>query len=290
MRQAHSPVKELYAVLACIFTLSLPGTAAGKSGRDMQLAVDVRYYYGDWQWGDFKMTPRAGMAGPDLRLELQGGRLSVGTAYLSGNFAAVGAVALDDPLFHSRKNFDLVDNREEFAVDLEYRPSSYAGIVLMYRLGQYDLSSTVELNSDQRLYGTGREEVINETKGWGVGLRSKLPLRRGLVLSGEFVYFPSVAAEAAGTYQYQMLYNTSGLDERWFGRSDLRGFKSRGELTYSLATVPISLSAGYFYQLLVDRDTAQTGWVEAYLAGQTRSRNWLDDRFRGFTARAGFSF
>ena len=68
MRQVHSPVKELYAVLACIFTRSLPGATAGKSGRDMQLAVDVRYYYGSWQWGDFKMTPRAGMAGPDLRL------------------------------------------------------------------------------------------------------------------------------------------------------------------------------------------------------------------------------
>ncbi|MDP6701386.1 MAG: hypothetical protein QGH25_17175 [Candidatus Latescibacteria bacterium] len=283
-------MKSLLTALACLLLPSLPATAADRSARAVQLAVDVRYYYGHWQWGDFNMTPRAGMAGPDLRLEFQGGRLSVGTTYLSGNFAAVGAVALDDPLFHSRKNFDLVDNREEFSIDLEYRPVRYAGLVLMYRLGQYDLSSTVDLNSDQRLYGRGREQATNEARGWGVGLRAKLPLRRSLVFSGEFIYFASVAAEAAGTYQYQMLYNNSGLDERWFGRSDLRGFKGRGELTYSLKTVPISLAAGYFYQLLVDRDAARTGWVEAYLAGQTQGRNWLDDRFRGFTARAGFSF
>jgi len=35
---------------------------------------------------------------------------------------------------------------------------------------------------------------------------------------------------------------------------------------------------------------SRRGWLELYLAGQTQARSWLDDRFHGITARAGFSF
>lgn len=270
--------------------LTSSAAAAEKGKRRMRLAVDVRYYYGSWRWGDFKMTPRAGLAGPDMRLELLDGLWAVGTSYLSGNFSATGATALDDPRFHSRKNFDIEDNREEFEISLEFRPFDFAGFVVLYRLGQYDLNADVDLNSDQRLYGTGSEEALNETRGWGVGLRPRMPLGGRLALRGEFIYFPLLKAEGAGTHQYTMLYGDNRLDERWFSRDDLRGFKARGEFTYVLPSMPISLSVGYFYQRLVDRNPAAAGWLEDYLASQTQTRSWLEDRFQGFTARAGFVF
>ena len=78
----------------------------------LRLDVDVRYYYGQWQWGDYEMTPRAGQAGPDVRVHLPGGRWSLGTSYLSGDFSAAGASPLSDPLFRSRKNFAVEDGRE----------------------------------------------------------------------------------------------------------------------------------------------------------------------------------
>ena len=279
----------LPAALFLIF-LAGPVAAADKSARKMRLAVDVRYYYGHWRWGEFKMTPRAGLAGPDVRLELFDGRWTIGTSYLSGNFSATGATALNDPRFHSRKNFDLEDNREEFEISLEFRPVNFAGLVVMYKLGQYDLEADVDLNSDQRLYGTGREEALNETRGWGVGLRPQLPVGRHLTFRGEFVYFPDLKAEGAGTHQYQMLFHDNELDERWFSRDELRGFKGRGELIYALPSVPVSLAVGYFYQRLVDRDSTREGWLENYLVSQTQTRSWLKDRFQGFTARAGFLF
>ena len=264
--------------------------AAEKGKRRMRLAVDVRYYYGSWQWGDFKMTPRAGLAGPDLRLELLGGLWTLGTSYLSGNFSATGATALRDPRFHSRKNFAIEDNREEFEISLEFRPFDWAGLVALYRFSQYDLNADVDLDSDQRLYGAGSEEALNETRGWGVGLRPQVLLRGRLVLRGEFIYFPLLKAEGAGTHQYTMLYDDNRLDERWFGRDDLRGFKGRLEFAYALPSIPISLSVGYFYQRLVDRDPAAAGWLEDYLASQTQTRSWLEDRFQGLTARTGFVF
>ena len=270
--------------------LAAAAAAAEKGKRRMRLAVDVRYYYGSWQWGDFKMTPRAGLAGPDMRLELRDGLWTIGTSYLSGNFSASGATALDDPRFHSRKNFEIEDNREEFEISLEFRPIDLAGFVLLYRLGQYDLSADVDLNSDQRLYGSGSEEALNETRGWGIGLRPRIPLGDRLALRGEFIYFPLLKAEGAGTHQYTMLYDDNQLDERWFGRDDLRGFKLRGELTYVLPSIPISLAVGYFYQRLVDRDPAAASWLEDYLSSQTQTRSWLEDRFQGLTARAGFVF
>jgi len=275
--------------LSLIF-LVCSAAASDKRTRKIRLGVDVRYYYGQWQWGEFKMTPRAGLAGPDLRLELLDGRWTIGTSYLSGNFSATGATALNDPRFHSRKNFDLEDNREEFEISLEFRPVTFVGLVLIYKLGQYDLESDIELDSDERRYGTGREEALNEIKGWGGGVRPRVSVRRDLSFHGEFVYFPSLKAEAAGTNQYEMLYYSNELDERWFGRDDLHGFKGRAEFIYLLPTLPISLSVGYFYQRLVDRDPAREGWVETYLAAQTQARSWLEDRFQGFTARAGFVF
>ena len=110
------------------------------------------------------------------------------------------------------------------------------------------------------------------------------------MLRGELFYFPRLRAKGAGTYQYEMLYNGDRLDERWFGRMDVHGFRIRSELTYALAKIPISLSLGYFYQSLVGREPAQDGWLEFYLVGQTQVRSWLEDRFHGLTARAGFSF
>jgi len=283
----------MYALLIGAFSLLfLAGSAAAAPKRwgEVRLSVDVRYYYGRWQWGDFKMTPRAGMAGPDLRLELLGGRGAVYGTYLSGSFAAVGATPLEDPLYRSRKNFELADSREEFEVGLEFLPWPYAGIAVAYKLAQYDLVADVELNSDQRLYGTGREQVVSEAWGWGIGLLPRVPLRYGLIFDGEFFFFPRLTAKAAGTYQYQMLYNRASLDERWYGRVGVHGFRGRGEFTYALAKVPISLSLGYFFQLLVEREPSQDGWLEAYLAGQTQARSWLEDRFHGVTARAGFTF
>ena len=279
----------LLGALALLWPLH-SADAAEEKGRPVQLSVDVRYYYGRWQWGDFKMTPRAGMAGPDLRLELQEGRWALFATYLSGDFAAVGAMPLSDPVYHSRKNFELTSSREEFETGLEFHPWSYAGLALVYKLAQYDLVADVELNSDQRYYGTGREQVIDEAWGWGIGFLPQVPLRRGLLLRGEFFYFPRLTAKAAGTYQYDMLYNSDRLDERWFGRVDVRGFRGRGELTYALAKIPISFSLGYFYQSLAEWKPVREGWLELYLAGQTQARSWLKDRFHGVTIRAGFTF
>jgi len=279
----------LLGVLALLWSPDI-ARAAGQKKRPVQLAVDVRYYYGRWQWGDFKMTPRAGMAGPNLRLELQEGRWAGFATYLSGDFVAVGATPLSDPIFHSRKNYELTDSREEFEVGLEFHPWAYTGFALVYKLAQYDLVIDVELNSDQRHYGTGREQVVDEAWGWGVGLLPAVPLRGDLVLRGEFFYFPSLRAKGAGTYQYEMLYNSDRLDERWFSRVDVHGFRVCGELTYGLAQIPISFSLGYFYQALLEREAALEGWLELYLVGQTQTRGWLEDRFHGITVRAGFSF
>ena len=278
------------SALALLWSPGAVQAAAEQKTRLARLSVDVRYYYGRWQWGDFKMTPRAGMAGPDLRLELQEGRWVALASYLSGSFAAVGAMSLSDPTFNSRKNFELADSRDEFEVGLEFHPWPQAGFALIYKLVQYDLAVDVELNSDQRHYGTGREQVVDEAWGWGVGFLPRLPLKFGLSLRGEFFYFPRLTAKGAGIYQYEMFYNSDRLDERWVGRVDVHGFRARGELTYALAKIPISLSLGYFYQSLAQRDPAQEGWLELYLAGQTQARSWLEDRFHGITVRAGFTF
>lgn len=271
--------------------LLLLGTAAAAEGpRRARLSAEVRYFYGRWQWGGFDMAPRAGMAGPDLRLELLGGRLAVDTAYLSGNFAGVGATPLEDPRYHSRKDFDLADEREEFTLSLEYCPIPYGGMALVWRLARYDLAAQVELNSDQRRYGTGREQAHNEARGLGIGLRPRLPLKGGLGLRGEFLYFPRLRGEAAGRYQYQLVFREEGLDERWFGRTRVRGFSGWGELSYALSAIPICVAAGLFYQRLEARQLPPGGWLENYLKGQTRDQSWLADRFYGFTARAGFRF
>jgi hypothetical protein len=275
------------ALLGALFLLSLfPLQAVGQG--PLRLQVDVRYYYGRWQWGELAMRPRAGMAGPDVRLEL--GHWALYTAYLSGEFTAVGAWPLADPFFHSRKNYKLADDREEFELGLEYRPFSWAGVALVYKFVQYDLLADVELNSDQRRYGTGQEQALDEAGGLGLGLRLRLPLGQRLALGSDLFYFPRLRAEAAGAYQYRMLYRSGGLDERWFGRAKVRGFKVRGELTYALSALPISLSVGYFHQLLEEGDPSPLGWLETYLGGQTQDRCWLEDRFEGFTGRMGFSF
>ena len=256
----------------------------------LRLDVDVRYYYGQWQWGDYEMTPRAGQAGPDVRVHLPGGRWSLGTSYLSGDFSAAGASPLSDPRFRSRKNFAVEDGREELVLDLEFRPLGWLGVAAVYRFSQYELVSDVQLNSDQRLYGTGVERVVNEARGWGLSVRPRLPVHRQVTFSGELSLFPELSGEAAGRYQYQMLFDDNELDSRWFGRSSPRGFAGRGELTYALTGIPISLSAGFFFEQLHDRDPAEAGWLEDQLGGQTPGRSWLDDDFRGITARAGFTF
>ncbi|MBI2503023.1 MAG: hypothetical protein HYW07_07280 [Candidatus Latescibacteria bacterium] len=254
------------------------------------LSAEVRYFYGRWQWGDFEMAPQAGMAGPELRLEVLGGKVAAGASYLSGNFVGVGATPLDDARYHSRKDFDLADNREEFTFSLEYCPWPYGGAVAVWRLARYDLDAQVELNSDQRRYGTGREQAHNEARGFGFGLRPRVPLGSRLGLNGEFLYFPGLHSEAAGRYQYQVVYREEGLDERWFGERQVRGFSGWGELCYGLRAVPVTVAAGFFYQRLSARQLPPEGWLEEYLGGQTRDRSWLRDRFYGFTARAGFRF
>jgi hypothetical protein len=273
--------------------LALPGgpaRAAEAPPRPARLTAEVRYFYGRWQWGDFEMAPEAGMAGPQLRLEVLGGRLAAGASYLSGDFAGVGATALDDPRYHSRKDFDLSDKREEFTLGLEYRPWAYAGAVAVWRLARYDLGAEVELNSDQRRYGGGTERAHNEARGLGFGLRPRLPLAGRLAFDGEFLYFPGLQSEAAGSYEYQVVYREEQLDERWFGEAKVRGFSAWGELVRELRAVPVTLAAGFFYQRLKSRQPPPAGWLENYLRGQTRDRSWLRDRFYGFTARAGFRF
>jgi len=255
-----------------------------------RLSAEVRYFYGRWQWGDFEMSPQAGMAGPELRVEVLGGKLNGSAAYLSGHFIGVGATSLDDPRYHSRKNFDLADDREEFTFGLEYRPLTSAGVVVVWRLARYDLDAEVELNSDQRRYGSGREQAHNEARGFGFGLRPRLPLGHRLALNGEFLYFPALQSEAAGRYQYQVVYREEHLDERWFGERRVRGFSVWGELSYGLRAVPVTVAAGFFYQGLEGSNVPPAGWLEDYLRGQTRDRSWLRDRFFGFTARAGFRF
>ena len=280
----------LSLLLFLLLSMSASAEAATAKSQKLKLAVNVRYYYGHWRWGDFKMTPRAGIAGPDLRLEMIDGRLAVTSAYFSGSFSASGAISLADNRFHSRKNFDLSDNREAFEFGLEFRLQENVGLVLIYQLTQYDLEAEIELHSDQRLYGSGLETAINETRGLGLGLRPRLKLRRNISLSGEFLYFPRLTAKAAGSYQYRMLYRGGDLDERWFGDTHANGFNTRGELTYSLANVPVSLSLGYFYQRLDESESSPPGWLDQYLAGQSGSQSWHRDRFQGFTARAGFIF
>ena len=264
--------------------------AAEARPRLARLSAEVRYFYGRWQWGDFEMSPQAGMAGPELRLVLREGKVNAGAAYLSGNFVGVGATPLDDVRYHSRKDFDLADNREEFTFSLEYRPLSYGGVVAVWRLARYDLDAQVELNSDQRRYGSGREQAHNEARGLGFGLRPRVPLGHRLALNGEGLYFPGLHSEAAGRYQYQVVYRAEALDERWFGKRQVRGFSGWGELSYALQAVPVTVAAGFFYQRLNGRQLPPAGWLEDYLRGQTRDRSWLRDRFYGFTARAGFRF
>lgn len=264
--------------------------AAEPHPRLARLTAEVRYFYGRWQWGDFEMAPQAGMAGPQLRLELLNGKLAAGASYLSGDFVGVGATPLGDERYHSRKDFDLADNREEFTLSLEYRPWVYAGAVAVWRLARYDLDAQVELNSDQRRYGSGREQAHNEARGLGLGLRPRVPLAGRLALNGEFLYFPGLQSEAAGRYQYQVVYREESLDERWFGEEEVRGFSGWGELVCDLRAVPVTVAAGFFYQRLKGRQLPPPGWLEDYLRGQTRDRSWLRDRFYGFTARAGFRF
>lgn len=267
-----------------------PARAAEARPRLARLSAEVRYYYGRWHWGEFSLAPQAGMAGPQLRLEVWEGKLVAGAAYLSGDFAGVGATPLDDDRFHSRKEFDLADQREEFTFSLEYRPWAYAGAVAVWRLARYDLDAAVELNSDQRHYGSGREQAHNEARGIGVGVRPHLPLASRLALDGELLYFPGLQGEAAGRYEYQVVYREEGLDERWFGRTKVRGLAGQAELAYQLRAVPVTVAAGFFYQRLKSRRLAPAGWLEEYLRGQTGDRSWLLDRFYGFTARAAFRF
>ncbi len=270
--------------------LAAVGPAQATAQRTLQLAVDIRYYYGQWDWGDFKMAPRAGIAGPNLRLELLGSRLTLTSAYQSGNFTATGATPLDDVNFRSRKNFTLRDSRELFEIGLEYRLHSALALAVIYVSTQYDLKANVDLNSDQRLYGSGTEAAINEAKGIGLGFRPHLKLGRRLSLNGEAIYFPRLKAKAAGSYQYQLFYRDGDLNERWFGETDVNGFKMHGEITYGLNNMPITLSAGYFYQRFAEIDANSAGWLDEYLLGQSRNRSWRSDRFHGFTARAGFVF
>lgn len=280
----------IIAALGILAPGSGKSQAAEARPRLARLTAEVRYFYGRWQWGDFEMAPQAGMAGPQLRLELLDGQVAAGASYLSGDFAGVGATALDDPRYHSRKDFDLADNREEFTLSLEYRPWTHAGAVAVWRLARYDLDAQVELNSDQRHYGSGREQAHNEARGLGFGLRPRVPLAGRLALNGEFLYFPGLQSEAAGRYQYQVVYREEGLDERWFGEKKVRGFSGWGELVCDLRAVPVTVAAGFFYQRLKGRQLPPAGWLEDYLRGQTRDRSWLRDRFYGFTARAGFRF
>jgi len=264
--------------------------AAEADAGGARFSVDVSYCYGRWSWGDATLTPRVGLAGPDVRLELLGGRLILGGAYLSGDYAAVGATRFDDTRYHSHKNYAVEGNREDFEIDLEYRPRSTLGLVLAYKLVQYDLVSHVELESDQRHYGSGREQAVNEAWGFGVGLRPRVSLGRGRILRGEILYYPRLTAEAAGSYRYEMLFRDEGLNERWFGRTHVRGLRAAAEVCYTLQTVPVSFTVGIFTERFDDPDQAPPGWLESYLVGQTQSRVWLDDRVSGLSARAGFCF
>ena len=253
----------------------------------LQLHVDVRYLYGNWRWGGVESRSVAGLAGPQARLAIGEGRWSVRVAYLTGDFAAVGAIPLDDPVYHSRKNYDLDDRRETFDAALEFRPKPGLCVALVYRFARYEHAARIELDSDQRLYGDGLESTVAESAAWGVALRPEIPLLRGLRFEGEVAWFPRVRTEASGRYEYTMFYRSDRLDERWYDRFEPTGLRVGAEITYPLTILPASLSAGYLYERF-DASAHTTGWLSDYLV--SGGRDWREDRFQSVTLRAGFRF
>jgi hypothetical protein len=264
--------------------LSLP--AAAPAG-ELQFDVDVRYLYGDWRWGDAKMRTEAGVAGPEARLvfaDLWSARLS----YLTGDFAAVGAVPLADPVYHSRRNYDLSDRRETFDAALEFRPIKSLGIALVYRFARYEHDAVIQLDSDQRLYGEGVESTIAELSAWGLAARSELPLVHGLRLLSEAAWYPYARTEASGHYEFNMLFRPDSLDERWYGRFEPTGLRATVEIRHELSSLPATISAGWLHERFDDAAAKQSDWLSDYLVGG--GRDWRKDYLQGVTLRAGFHF
>lgn len=278
-------VTALLPLLALAGLLRAPAWGAAP---DLRLDVDVLYLYGRWRWGDFEMNSEAGLAGPQARLSLLEGRWSARAAYLTGDFAAVGAVPLDDPLYHSRKNYDLDDRRETFEAALEYRPRPVAGVALVYRFARYDHEARVELDSDQRAYGDGVEETVAESSAWGLAVRSRLPAVLGFRVEAEVAWFPRVRTEASGHYGYTMYYRTDRLDERWYARFEPTGLRGVVEVAYPLRLLPATLSLGLLHERFADDDAVRRGWLTDYLA--SGGRDWRKDRLQGVALRAGFRF
>ncbi len=254
----------------------------------LQFDVDVRYLYGDWHWGGVEMRSVAGLAGPQARLAIDEGRWSAQVAYLTGDFAAVGAIPLDDAVYHSRKNYDLDDRRETFDAAFEFRPRPELAVALVYRFARYEHAARIELDSDQRLYGDGLESTVAESAAWGVAVRPQVPLLRRLRLEGEVAWFPRVRTEASGRYEYTMFYRSDRLDERWYDRFEPTGLRVAAEITYPLSVLPATLSAGYLHERFDDTSAHSTGWLSDYLA--SGARDWRKDRFQSVTLRAGFRF
>jgi len=269
------------AVLCALF-VPLPSLAA-----QMQFDVDVRYLYGDWHWGDSQMRSATGLAGPEARFIL-GDRWSARLTYLTGDFAAVGAVPLDDPVYHSRRNYSLDDRRETLDAAFEFHPLPFLTAALIYRFARYEHASRIELDSDQRLYGEGLESTVAELSAWGLGVRSRIRLVEGLHLGGEAAWFPRVRTEASGRYQFTMLYRSDRLDERWYGQFEPTGLRAGAEITYDLDVLPATLATGYLVERFDDDDARREGWLSDYLAGG--GRDWRKDHLQGVTLRAGFHF
>jgi hypothetical protein len=267
----------------------LCGPAAVTASPDVRLDVGVRYLYGDWRWGAFKMNSEAGMAGPQARLAILGGRWAMRVAYLTGDFAAVGAIPLDDPLYHSRKNYAVDDRRETFDGALEFRPLPAFGAALVYRFARYEHTARIVLDSDQRAYGEGLESTIAESSAWGLAARSELPPVRGFRITGELAWFPRVHTESSGRFAYTMSQRADQLDERWYDRFSPTGLRGVAEVNYAFNILPATLSAGYLYERFDDDEALREDWLTDYLAGGA-GRDLRQDLLQGVTLRAGFRF
>jgi hypothetical protein len=275
------------SVALAVLLTALP-VAATTEADGLRVDLDVTYVYGEWRWGAFDMRPQAGLAGPEARLILPGDRWSASLRYLTGDFAAVGAIPLADPLFNSRKNYSLDDRRETLAAAQEFRPNRDLSVGLRQRYARYEHSARIELESDQRLYGEGHERTVAESWAVGAGLRLHRPVTARLSIAADAAWYPWVRSEISGEYDYDMLYRPERLDERWFGRFEPTGWRAGLDISWALASLPATLSAGLLYERFAGDDGGDSGWLADYLAGD--SRDWQTDRLLGLTLRAGFSF
>jgi hypothetical protein len=274
-------VMGMIAAGALCFAGSVRAQAQEEGTKPFELEANIRYYYGDWDLGDFDMDPIYGMIGPKVTAWFFDHSLSLSFEYITGDFE--GDDRLDIPTapeFQSHKDYDHETRREDLNVLVGYNVFENITLFAGYKYIEYDFTGLVKFNSNIREYGSGEENLKVNGKAFQFGAQIAHQVVDRLTLTGRGFYVPQLETEAEGVFRYQFTTGEMDIEEEWQDNDEAEGFRLAAQLTYDLPEHPVSFSLGYAFQQFEADDPGDT-WFDRYTRTVNPGNSFPEDRFMG---------